>query len=517
MTKIMKFLRSAIGCIALMATFTACGSSTPEPEPQPNIPTRVTFSKTDLSFVATPAAAQSLSINANVETTVVSDASWCKLSGTTSGKAFTFNVECEPNTETSTRECNITAFSPTKEQTYASIKVTQEGCQPAPGEPVIRPENAASPLALGWNLGNQMDAHNKGVANETCWGNPKVDKKIFDAVAAAGFSSVRIPVSWMGHFGGAPDYKIETAWLDRVAELVGYAEQAGLKVIVNIHHDGAPANKDRDGYDNWLNIKKAATDQNFNAEVKATLSALWTQIANKFADKGDFLYFEAMNEIQDGGWGWGDNTKDGGKQYATLNEWMQVFVDAVRSAGGNNANRWLCIPTYSTNIDLGDHLVLPSDPANKLIVAVHCYEPYLYTLEDQYSEWGHTGSGTKRPNNGEKELVAEFDKIINKWISKGIPAYIGEFGCVHRTADRAEAFRKYYLEYYVKAAADRNIPVVYWDNGNLGTGRETGGLFDRKTGEYANNSADITAIFRKAWNTNDGAYTLQSVYDSAPK
>lgn len=509
----MNLLRATIGCIALMITFVACGSTSSEPDPEPIVIPNVTLSTSSLSFEAEPTSGMSVDVNANVETIVASDAAWCKLTGTTSGKTFTFTVECSPNPDSTPRECTVKATNSAKDKTYATIKVTQEGAEPAQkGEnyptPTGRPENAASPLALGWNLGNQMDAFVNGVADETCWGNPKVDKTFFEALAKAGFSSVRIPVSWMGHFGAAPEYQIESAWLTRVAQLINFANSSGLKAIVNIHHDGSP--------ENWLSIKKAAADPEYNAQVKATLKALWTQIATRFADKGDFLYFEGMNEIQDGGWGWGDNRTDGGKQYAIMNEWLQIFVDAVRAAGGENANRWLCVPTYTTNIDLGDYLVLPNDPANKLIVAVHCYEPYLYTLEDKYSEWGHTAKSGEA-KNGEKQVVAELDKITKKWISKGIPAYIGEFGCVHRSSERAEAFRKYYLEYFVKAAADRNIPVVYWDNGSKGSGRECSGLFDRATGEYVNNGEDITYIFRKAWNNGDPAYTLQSVYDSAPE
>ncbi len=506
----MKFLRNTMCMLGLMASFIAC-SSTTEHDPYPVTPT-VTFSNSTVTFAAEPTEGQSVKVTANVETTVSSDASWCRLNGTTAGKDFTFNIECDPNADSAPRECTIKATNQNKDQTYATLKVTQEGIAPAPEEenyptPAGRPENGASPLALGWNLGNQMDAIVNGVADETGWGNPKVDNTLFEALAKAGFSSVRIPISWMGHFGAAPEYKIESAWLTRVAQLVNYAEKAGLKAIINIHHDGSP--------ENWLSIKKASADAAYNEEVKATLRALWTQIAERFADKGDFLYFEGMNEIQDGGWGWGDNRNDGGKQYGIMNEWLQIFVDAVRSTGGENATRWLGIPTYTTNIDLGDYLVLPKDPANRLMVAVHCYEPYLYTLEDKYSDWGHTSKASEM-KNGEKQLVAELDKITNKWISKGIPAYIGEFGCVRRSTERAEAFRKYYLEYLVKAAADRNIPVIYWDNGVFGSGRECSGLFNRTSGEYENDAADITFLFRKAWNNGDPAYTLQSVYDSAP-
>ena len=38
------------------------------------------------------------------------------------------------------------------------------------------------------------------------------------------------------------------------AEVVGYAENAGLNAIVNIHHDGADS-------EYWLSIKDAAQDE----------------------------------------------------------------------------------------------------------------------------------------------------------------------------------------------------------------------------------------------------------------
>ena len=98
-------------------------------------------------------------------------------------------------------------------------------------------------LGLGWNLGNQMDAYVNGVANETSWGNGKATQQTFDSLKAMGFSTVRIPVTWLGHIGSAPDYKIEESWLNRVAQLVDYAETAGLNVVINIHHDGGSSQR----------------------------------------------------------------------------------------------------------------------------------------------------------------------------------------------------------------------------------------------------------------------------------
>ena len=195
--------------------------------------------------------------------------------------------------------------------------------KPDPGQEDMTARTVAERLGLGWNLGNQMDSHINGVASETGWGNNAATQATFDRIREAGFSSVRIPVTWLGQFGDGPEYTINAEWLDRVAELVGYAGNAGLNVIINIHHDGADSA-------HWLDIREAAADTWADARIKEQITAIWTQIAEKFRDTGDFLIFEGFNEIHDGGWGWGDNRNDGGRQYRCLNGWNQTFVDAVQ-------------------------------------------------------------------------------------------------------------------------------------------------------------------------------------------
>ncbi len=373
-------------------------------------------------------------------------------------------------------------------------------------------------LGLGWNLGNQLDAYVNGVSDETCWGNKKATQATFDAVKAAGFSSVRIPVTWMGHIGDAPNYTIDSEWLNRVAEVVDYAEKAGLKAIINLHHDGAASTLDK--YEGWLQIGNAATDESVNTQTKAKIKAVWTQIAQKFVDKGDFLVFEGFNEIHDGGWGWGNNTKDNGKQYNTFNEWLQVFVDAVRATGGNNATRYLGVPGYDTDADITiKNLVLPTDPVGHLLVAIHYYSPYEYTLEDSFSQWGHTAASNKKVSYGdESAMKTMFQKIKEKYIDNNIPVYFGEFGCVRRSDATDELFRRYYLEYICKAAKTYEISLLFWDNGASGTGRESSGLFNHATGAYLNTDAEAAvAAMVKGYSTNDKNYTLETVYANAPK
>lgn len=386
--------------------------------------------------------------------------------------------------------------------------------EPEP-EPVVSDAvDFAMLLAPGWNLGNNLDAANNGVASETAWGNGRCTEQTMERVKAAGFRSVRIPVSYIGHIGAAPDYTIEEAWLNRVAEVVGYARKAGLKVIINIHHDGNP---DVAKQNYWLDILRASEDASVNEQVKRELSALWTQIADRFADAGaDWLIFEGMNEINDGHGGYPFvGNKD--KIVATLNGWNQAFVDAVRSRGGENSSRYLAVTSFYARADLAvNGLVLPTDAAeNRLLVAVHSYDPWDYAGAGKVDDWGHTG--THFPV-GEEEMRSRLKGLYDRFVSKGIPVYMGEFGCVNRATERATAFQRYYTEYYAKAAADYRIPFILWDNGVSGkTGDDAFGFLNHSTGEYINHSKPLLDALVRAQTDTTAAYTLQAVYQTAPK
>ena len=386
--------------------------------------------------------------------------------------------------------------------------------KPDPGQEDMTARTVAERLGLGWNLGNQMDSHINGVASETGWGNNAATQATFDRIREAGFSSVRIPVTWLGQFGNGPEYTINAEWLDRVAELVGYAGNAGLNVIINIHHDGADSA-------HWLDIREAAADTWADARIKEQITAIWTQIAEKFRDTGDFLIFEGFNEIHDGGWGWGDNRNDGGRQYRCLNGWNQTFVDAVRAAGGCNSTRYLAVPGYCANPDLTiAHFEMPEDSAeDRILVSVHYYDPNEYTLTAKYSEWGHTADAGKRAGDNEEAYVKDvFSRLNETFISKGIPVYIGESGCVNRETEREQSFQRYWFEYVIKAARTYGMAIFVWDNGAEGYGNECHAFIDHGTGEFCSTPARLAVeTMVKAMNTDDETYTLDSVYDNAPE
>lgn len=531
MTHTMKKKLFPLLLAALMAFIPSCGGQAdPEPEPGPEAPAAITLSASSFQAGQT-GETFSLTVEAPQRPSVSGLPDWITLKdGTYNHFSITFGLTVAAHNGYEARSATMTVSC--AGAASVTFTVSQEG-KPAPTEPEPDGNGAwemAGRLGLGWNLGNQFDGlyngpwagDKEGYPDEVVWQGGeafKATQATFDGVREAGFTSVRIPVSWLKMIGPAPEYKIDEAWMNRVYEVVGYAHAAGLNVIINTHHD---ENHGADNDYQWLDIKKAVGNSALNAAIKAKIKAVWTQIAEKFADCGDWLIMESFNEINDGGWGWSDDfRKDPTRQCDILNDWNQVFVDAVRATGGNNATRWLGVPTYAANPSFTSYFKMPADPAGRLMLAVHFYDPSDYTIgEPQYSDWGHTGAAGKKDSYGDEDHVRSiFSSLSNQFVSKNIPCYLGEFGCSMRAKSdtRAWAFYLYYMEYVVKAAKTYGLPCFVWDNGGSGSGQETHGYIHHGTGAYLGNGAEVVAVMRRAWKDDNASYTLQSVYDSAPK
>ena len=480
---------------------------------QQNIPQiQLSVDKTSLSFDRFGGEA-TLTVTSSQQPSVSSDAAWCGVKAGSIGSDHKTQVAvfAGANRTTTAGSGTITIQCGNDKVT---VKISEDAFTaiPTASTTALTPKKVFETMGAGWNMGNHMDAISEGVASETVWGNPKCTQSTFNGVKAAGFTAVRICTTWTGHIGDAPGYRLEEKWLARVEEIVGYAEKAGLVAIVNTHHD--------ESY--WLDIAKAYNNSTQNEKVKDEIFSVWTQIANRFKDKGEWLVFESFNEIQDGGWGWSSAfVANPDAQYKVLNEWNQVFVDAVRTTGGNNATRWLGIPGYAASPTFTiAGLVLPKDYTsdNRLMVAVHDYDPYDYTLKDpMLPRFGHTADSSQRPSgDNEAGLRWTFDQLKETYIDKGIPVYLGEMGC-SRHNDADFAFQKYYMEYFCKAAADRMLPMYLWDNGAKGVGPEKHPYIDHGTGQFVDDKAkELVDLMVKAITTKDPAYTLESVYNTAP-
>ena len=368
-------------------------------------------------------------------------------------------------------------------------------------------------LGWGWNLGNHFDTSSGEDGKQVgFWDNATPTATLYTNLKKAGVSTVRICVTW-GNYQTADTWTIDADYMATVKQNVDWAEATGLNVILNMHHD-----------EYWQDIKEAASNNIVNDQIKDRIAKTWQQIAQTFKDKGDFLFFESFNEVQDGQWGWGANLNDGGKQYKTLNEWNQLVVNTIRATGGNNSTRWIGVPAYASSpkFALESSFVLPSDAANRIMVSVHYYDPSNFTLtpekNDGKSEWGHTAAAGKFVEGSNEDHVIEtFQKLQEKFIANNIPVYIGEYGCVMHKNDRSNLFRNYYLEYVCRAAHEYNLPLCIWDNNSTGGGNEHHGYFNHSDGSYLNGMESLVQTMIKAATNDDASYTLESVYNKAPK
>lgn len=326
-------------------------------------------------------------------------------------------------------------------------------------------------MGTGWNLGNQLEATINGTPSETAWGNPTITKALVQKVKAAGFNTIRIPVSYLSKIGSAPNYTIEAAWLSRVKEVVDYAYSQGMYVIVNMHGDGYHSITG-----GWL-----LCDSNNQTTIKEKYQKVWQQIATTFNNYDEHLIFESMNEVFDGTYGVPNAT-----YYANLNAYNQIFVDTIRQTGGNNSARWLLVPGWNTNIDYtaGNYgFVIPTDtyrsstiPSNekRIMISAHYYSPWDFCGETtgQITQWGATATDSSRVSTwGQEEYMdSQLKLMYDKFSSKGYPVVIGEYGSIDKTS--ADSSNNKYREAFAKAVGAYSkkyscVPV-YWDNGYNG-------------------------------------------------
>lgn len=335
-------------------------------------------------------------------------------------------------------------------------------------------------MGMGWNLGNQLEASNNKVPDETAWGNPTISEDLIKAVKEQGFKTIRIPVSYLSKIGEGPDYKIDEAWLNRIQEVVDYVVNNDMFAVINIHGDGYYT---VDGA--WL----LCVDENQD-EIKAKYEKVWQQIAERFKDYDQHLIFESMNEEFDNTYGEPDPTG-----YANINAYNQIFVDTVRKTGSNNEKRWLLMPGWNTNIGhtVGDKgFVIPEDTfckadGKRIMISVHFYDPYNFTLDENIAsattQWGKYAT-KKFDTWGQEDYVDSQMKLLNdKFVSQGYPVVIGEMGIVDKTHidPSMNEFRRYWNEYVVKSAKANGCIPIYWDNGF--NGRNGLALFHRLSKE----------------------------------
>lgn len=314
-------------------------------------------------------------------------------------------------------------------------------------------------MGYGINLGNTLEACGDWIRSsdvsgyEKAWGSPIITREAIQGYADAGFGVLRIPVAWSNLMSTDGSYTISPQYISRVREIVGWTLDSGMAAIVNIHYDNGWVNKFPDNKE----------------ESMKRFTTMWTQIAEALNDFGMELMFEAQNEELgwDSVWNqWsGSNGAEKKASFDLVNEVNRAFVDVVRGTGGNNARRHLLISGYKTDVELTcDELFkVPDDPAGRLAVSVHYYDPSTLTILEEDADWGKA-----KTTWGSSADIARLERHVSmlkqRFIDKGIPVIVGEYGCFGKNKTR-DTIESYLLDVSSRMYGIGACPVL-WDTCN---------------------------------------------------
>ncbi|MEW6029469.1 MAG: glycoside hydrolase family 5 protein [Chloroflexota bacterium] len=315
----------------------------------------------------------------------------------------------------------VFACAPTPAQTPPGLPPSSTNTA-APS--VIPPPADSVALSRGVNLGNMLEAPTEGE-----WGL-FVQEEYFDLIQDAGFDFVRLPVRWNTHAEADWPYTIDPAFFARVDEVVNWALERDLTIIVDFHHYEEMA------WDPWSH--------------KDRFLGIWEQVAEHYKDYPPTVLFELLNEPND-------------QLDAAL--WNGYVSEALAIVRETNPTREVVIgPVWWNAYDWVSTLDVPDD--GHIIVTFHYYLPFEFT--HQGAEWAGDEAagwlGTTWGSEADKaELVSRFD-LVAAWAKrKNVRILLGEFGVYHR-ADMTERAR--WTAFVREQAEARGFAWAYWEFGS---------------------------------------------------
>lgn len=371
-------------------------------------------------------------------------------------------------------------------------------------------------MGLGWNVGNSLEQTGAGSCEvlseeeqaeltpedwvkgyETNAGNAVATQGLFDGLKLYGINTIRIPIAWSNMMeeeqqeDGSTFYKIHEAYFNRVEEVMNYALNNEMYVVINIHWDNQ-----------WWGM---FGDKDTEVRNKAwkKYEDMWTQIAGRYKEYSDRLIFEGANEelgerLNDN---WQGTEGEKGvltqeETYKLTNEINQKFVDIVRSSGedengekNNNYYRMLLIPGYDTNLHqtCGDKYsdkvkknndklayTMPVDKEengiSKLFVSIHYYDPLGWGIGKTAADGPYDtpkGESVFKDTWGNEAdyeaMLEDFEAVGEAYTDKGYGVIFGEFGV---TSTNKDGIPEYFTQFFRYCQEYGCVPVM-WDGGGF--------------------------------------------------
>lgn len=307
-------------------------------------------------------------------------------------------------------------------------------------------------MGRGWNLGNSFDGFNSdegAVSDETSWGNPVVTRELIQAVKDKGFDSIRMPLTLSTRYTEA-DGKctIDPGWLARYKEVVDWAVDAELYVMVNIHHDS------------WIWL--SSWDGKEESAEYVRFVQMWEQLADCLKDEPAQVCFETINEPQ-----FNDGTEE--EKQEKLDKLNLAAYNVIRSSGGGNDKRMIVMPTLNTNHEKCEPLLdlIQGLHDENIIATVHYYGEWVYSANLGITGYDEVmGDDGNTPRKAAKNAM---EMVYKAFTENGIGTVIGEYGVLGYDAGEecnqpGEELKCY--EYINQLGREYGLCLMFWDNGS---------------------------------------------------
>jgi len=260
-----------------------------------------------------------------------------------------------------------------------------------------------APFSRGFNFSQWFETSNAQAIQFT-----RFIEQDFINVKSLGGDVIRLPIRMHSMTRGAPEYVLDPLLFKFLDTVVGWAEKHQLYLIID-NHSFDPV---------------APTD----THIDGILLKVWTQIAQRYKNRGKFVVYEILNEphgISDSRWG--------EIQGAVINAIRKIDTTHAIIVGGtdyNSINKLFSIPEYS-------------DP--NLIYTFHFYDPHIFT--HQGASWGEPSlaslAGVPFPANSLR-MPRTPDDLKGTWVEDALRRYKDDaaFSTLLNSLDKTVAFSR---------------------------------------------------------------------------
>ncbi|MCF8360647.1 MAG: cellulase family glycosylhydrolase [Prolixibacteraceae bacterium] len=263
------------------------------------------------------------------------------------------------------------------------------------------------PFSRGFNLTNWFQVSSPQQIQFS-----KYTKQDFENIKSLGCDVIRLPINLHSMTSGEPDYTLDPLFLTFLDEVVSWAEELEMHLILDNH--------------------TFSVEDDTDPDVGDILEKVWTQMATHYLDASTLIYYEVLNEPH----GIADNTWNTIQQEVVeaIREVDRVHTIIVGPASWNSYNHFEFMPEYDDD---------------NLIYTFHFYDPFLFT--HQGAGWAELADLEGIPFPYDPERMPEFpESLKNHWSYNNFLNY-DEHGTVeevHRLIDIAVEFQQ-----------ERNVPV----------------------------------------------------------